>query len=185
MNITVVIYASILFFLSELILRITKHSEEKSVKKKDDKKSLTIFWFIIPVSLTIGFFAANYGEWTNVNNLLAILGMTLFTAGIIIRWMAIFQLDKDFTVDVAITKNHNLKVNGIYKKSRHPSYLGLLLICFGLSLAMNSIVSFIIISLPVYFAIIYRIKIEESILLKEFGEPYKKYMLNTHKLFIF
>ncbi len=182
MSINTVLYFSILFFLSELILMITKRSKKRKIKLQDDKKSLTLFWFTIPASFTIGFFTANYREWNTFNYSIAILGLGAFTLGIIIRWISIIQLNKWFTVDVAITENHNLKTDGIYKKVRHPGYLGLLLICTGLSIAMNSIVSLLVVSVPIYLAVIYRIKVEERILINEFGERYKQYMSKTHRL---
>ncbi len=71
----------------------------------------------------------------------------------------------------------------LIKKIIHPSYLGLLLIYYGLSIAMNSEISFFVISIPIYIAIIYRIKLEESILIKEFGDLYRQYILNSQRLF--
>lgn len=183
MNIKIVIYFSILFFISEFSLMILKHSKKGKTKLKNDKLSLIIFWITIPLSLTIGLFTANYQKWNTLNHSIAIFGFSVFAIGIIIRWISIIQLKNEFTVNVSITKNHNLKTDGIYKKIRHPSYLGLLLICFGLSTAMNSVISFFVISIPIYIAIIYRIKIEESILIKEFGDLYKQYILNSKKLF--
>ena len=74
-----------------------------------------------------------------------------------------------------------MKIDGLYKYTRHPSYSGLLLICFGLSMGMNSLFSAFGI-LPVVIAVLYRIKVEEAILIQEFGEVYKDYMENTGKL---
>ena len=182
MNIKIVIYFSVLFFLSELVLMITKRSKKKGIKTKNDKKSLALFWITIPLSLTIGFFTANYREWNTLNYSTAIFGLSIFMIGIIIRWISIIQLNKEFTVDVAITKNHNLKTDGMYKNLRHPSYVGLLLICFGLSISMNSIISLTVITIPILLALIYRIKIEENTLIKEFGETYKDYMIKTYKI---
>ncbi len=182
MNIKIVIYFSVLFFLSELILMIIKHSKKKGTKTKNDNKSLVLFWITIPISLTIGFYTANYLEWNTLCYSIAIFGLSIFMIGVVVRWISIIQLKKEFTVDVAITKNHNLKTNGIYKKIRHPSYLGLLLICFGLSISMNSIISLSVITIPILLALIYRIKTEENILIKEFGETYKDYIKKTYKI---
>jgi len=81
MNIKTILYFSILFFLSELILMIAKHSKKKGIKLRSDKKSLTLFWFTIPVSLTIGFFTANYQEWNTLNYSIAILGLGISLIG--------------------------------------------------------------------------------------------------------
>jgi protein-S-isoprenylcysteine O-methyltransferase Ste14 len=47
---------------------------------------------------------------------------------------------------------------------------------------MNSFYSVLVFILPVGFAIIYRIKVEESVLLNEFGDDYSKYAAKTKKL---
>ncbi len=182
MTIVTITYFSLLFFLSEFVLMIVKHSKKGDTKTKKDKKSLVLFWITIPLSLTIGFFMANRQEWNTLNHVIAIFGLTVFMIGIIIRWISIIQLNKEFTVNVAIIKNHKLKTDGMYKNLRHPSYLGLLLICFGLSISMNSIISFIVITIPILLALIYRIKTEENILSNQFGETYKDYMIKTYRI---
>ncbi len=182
MTILTITYFSLLFFLSELILMVVKRSKKSGTKTKNDKKSLVLFWITIPLSLTIGFFTANHQEWNTLNNSIALFGLTVFMIGIVIRWISIIQLNKEFTVNVAIIKNHNLKTDGIYKNLRHPSYLGLLLIGFGLSISMNSILSVMVVTIPFLLALSYRIKTEENILIKQFGETYKNYMAKTYRI---
>jgi protein-S-isoprenylcysteine O-methyltransferase Ste14 len=60
--------------------------------------------------------------------------------------------------------------------------LGLLLILAGLSVAMNNVISFLIISLSIFFAVNYRIYVEEKVLTDEFGDIYKEYKTKTKKL---
>ena len=182
MNIKIVIYFSALFFLSELVLMIVKRSKKKGTEIKNDNKSLLLFWITIPVSLSLGFYAANYHQWGTLQYSVAVLGLGIFVIGVVLRWVSIIQLKKEFTVDVAILKDHQLKTNGLYKKIRHPSYLGLLLICFGLSIAMNSIISLLVITIPIFLALAYRIKTEENILMKVFGESYKDYKKTTYRM---
>lgn len=182
MSIDIVIGFSILFFLSEFILMITKRSKKEGTKIQKDKRSLLLFWIIIPLALSMGFFAAKYGEWNSLNKALAILGLCISLAGFVIRWKAIIQLKKEFTVDISVHQNHQLKKDGMYKRLRHPSYLGLLLICSGLSASMNNLISFLAITIPLILVLFYRIKIEEEILIKEFGDIYRDYMKETRKI---
>ncbi len=182
MTIVTITYFSLLFFLSELVLMVVKHSKKGDTKTKNDRKSLALLWITIPLSLTIGFFMANRQEWNTLNHTIAIFGLSVFMIGIIIRWISIIQLNKEFTVDVAIIRNHHLKTEGMYKYLRHPSYLGLILICSGLSIAMNSIISFAVITVPILLVLSYRIKTEEDILISQFGEAYKNYMMKTYRI---
>ncbi|HDO06701.1 MAG TPA: isoprenylcysteine carboxylmethyltransferase family protein [Bacteroidetes bacterium] len=182
MTIVTITYFSLLFFLSEFALMIVKRSKKNGTKAKNDKKSLALFWVTIPLSLTIGFFTANRQEWNTLNHAIAIFGLSVLLIGIIIRWISIIQLNKEFTVNVAIIKNHTLKTDGMYRHLRHPSYLGLLLIGFGLSISMNSIISMMVVTIPMLAALIYRIKTEENILISQFGETYKDYMKKTYRI---
>lgn len=182
MSIQIVIYASILFFLSEFILAIVKRSKGSRTKIKNDRSSLLLFWITIPLSISAGFFAANYEEWNSFNDILALLGLALYLLGLALRWTAILQLKKEFTVDVSLSTNHQLKTDGMYSHLRHPSYTGLLLICFGLSLAMNSLLSLALITIPITLVLLYRIKIEETILINEFGDSYLDYKKRSRRI---
>jgi protein-S-isoprenylcysteine O-methyltransferase Ste14 len=176
------IYLSYFFFISEFVLMMVKRSDKKSTSKRKDKGSLLILWFSIIVSLTAGFYFEGFGIWGFSNIYIYYAGILLFLAGLILRWGAIFQLKKEFTVDVAINKDHSLKTGGLYKKIRHPSYSGLFFILAGLSFSMNNFISIIIISVSIFISISYRIQIEEKLLTDEFGEEYESYKSKTKKI---
>jgi len=180
--IKILIYLSYLFGTSELILTVTKRSKQKNVKKKNDRGSLIILWVIIIISITAGFNLANYKIWSSLNYFIYATGILLYFAGMIIRWTAIIQLKKAFTVDVAISRDQELKTDGLYRHIRHPSYLGTIMIVTGLSLCMNSLLSFLVIVVPIFLANIYRIHVEEVILVDEFGEKYEEYRKTTRKI---
>ena len=175
-------YLSFAFALSEFMLMLFRHSGTKAAKTRKDQGSMIFIWVTITLGFTGGFILAKYNSWNIANYIITGIGSVLILTGIIIRWLAIFQLGKSFTVDVAITDAARLKKDGLYRKIRHPSYLGLLLIITGFTLIMNSFYSVLVIIFPVGFAIIYRIKIEESVLLNEFGDDYSEYVSKTKKL---
>jgi protein-S-isoprenylcysteine O-methyltransferase Ste14 len=177
-----IICLAYLFGLSEMVLAVTKRSKKKTVKIKKDSGSTITLYVIFTISMTAGFFLANFWKQSSINYFITSFGLLIYMVGLIIRWTAIIQLKKGFTVDVAINQNHQLKIDGLYRVIRHPSYLGLFLIFSGLSISMNSILSFLVITLPVFFAISYRIFVEERLMLMEFGEEYITYMKSTKKL---
>jgi len=109
------IFFSLLFLISEIVLMLTKHSERKSAARQKDRGSLIFMWTAICAGLTFGFSNARYTSWNIADYFVASAGIILIIAGFAIRWTAIIQLKKAFTVDVAINSAHKLKTNGLYK----------------------------------------------------------------------
>lgn len=174
---------SIIFFLSELALSILKRSKKQNTKKQDDKGSLALFWVLIPVVLT----TASLVRWYSPVGQLPwypcfMIGLVLTIAGLLIRWIAIYQLGNLFTVDVSIASNHSLKTNGLYSVVRHPSYTGLLMVMVGIAFSMGNWISLIIVVIPFFLILRYRITVEENILKNAFGEDYFLYQQHTKKL---
>ncbi len=56
------------------------------------------------------------------------------------------------------------------------------MILSGLSIAMSNLVSIVVITLPFFIAISYRIKVEEKLLTDRFGDVYEKYKSGTKKI---
>ena len=176
-------YLQILFFISEVLLLIAKRSKTNTTKNSRDKRSLLILWVVIIACLTGGPFSAAYHIWSfNNYGAVVLAGEVICIIGFIIRWIAILQLGKMFTVDVAIVSDHQLKTSGLYKIVRHPSYLGLILIIAGLAVCMNSVLSLLIMFVPTFVALNHRINVEEQALTDEFGDQYKQYQTRVSKL---
>ncbi len=109
-------------------------------------------------------------------------GLLLILIGVIIRWAAILQLRKFFTVDVRILRDHKLIRTGLYKYVRHPSYLGLLLSVLGLGITMVNWLSTLVILIPHIIIIQMRITEEEAALERRFGRDYRAYRQQTKSL---
>jgi protein-S-isoprenylcysteine O-methyltransferase Ste14 len=171
------VYLSFAYGFSELLLMFIKRSKQATVKTRQDRGSLIFLWAMITIGFSAGFSLSN-----PVNQFWAGFGYPLIIAGLIIRWVAILQLGNSFTVDVAINNTASLKTDGIYERIRHPSYSGLLLVIAGFSATMNSIYSFLVLEIPVLIAVIYRVSVEEKVLMNEFGAAYSEYKSRTKKL---
>ncbi len=111
----------------------------------------------------------------------SLVGLTSMLLGIIVRRWAKMNLRKNFSPALRIRDDHQLVTNGIYKYIRHPAYSGNFLFWFGTPLLFSSFYGFLVMLLliPCY---LYRIKIEEKMLVGKFGEEYLEYMRHTKKL---
>ena len=168
---------SLVFGFSELMLMLFKRSKSGFSKTQKDNGSMILIW----VSITVGFFGGFYLA-NPLNDFFEGFGLVFIVTGLIIRWVAILQLGKSFTVDVAITDTAKLKTDGLYKRIRHPSYTGLFSIVLGFSFIMSSFFSFLVLAVPVFFAISYRIIVEEKVLINEFGDCYLEYKSRTKRI---
>ena len=181
----VILCLAYLFGISETVLAIKKRSKNETVKLKKDKGSLIALYVVFTLGMTAGFFLADFRFEKSLNYIIASIGLIIYVAGLIIRWTSIIQLKKAFTVDVAINKEHELKINGLYNIVRHPAYLGLFMIFLGLSVSMNSLLSLLVVAVPVFIVILYRINVEEAVLTEEFGAKYMEYSKSTKKIIPF
>ena len=115
-----IVYLTFIFGFSEFLLMLVRHSKIKTAKTRQDRGSMIFLWAMITLGFTGGFFLAKHDSWNSINSVITAIGLLLVLSGIIIRWVAIVQLGKSFTVDVAITEKANLKTNGLYTRVRHP-----------------------------------------------------------------
>ena len=113
------------------------------------------------------------------------LGYFLVVFGLCLRWFSIWKLGRAFTVSVKIVDNHQLNTSGIYKYIRHPSYTGLLLYYLGLALVMQNLVSLMLLIFAPFIAVFYRIRQEETVLVRHFGAKYLAYQKLSWRLFPF
>ena len=102
--------------------------------------------------------------------------------GFVLRFYSIFYLGRFFTINVAIVTGHRLIDSGPYRFIRHPSYIGSLMMFFGLGLGIGNWVSVVIFIVPTFAVLFWRMEIEEAALLESLGEPYRSYMKRTKRL---
>jgi protein-S-isoprenylcysteine O-methyltransferase Ste14 len=178
----IIITVSILWVGSEIILARMKHSQ--STDKQFDKSSLRVLWITISIAVTSGIVLGfqHIGYFGNGSRIFPIAGLILIVCGLFIRWVAIISLKRQFTVDVSITKDHHIIRKGIYRFVRHPAYSGSLLSFFGLGLCFANYLTMLIIFLPICSAFLYRIRIEEKVLIDNFGDEYINYCASTKRL---
>jgi protein-S-isoprenylcysteine O-methyltransferase Ste14 len=158
-----------------------RSSEENKVL---DSSSLKVLWITLILSISLGIYFRRFsvGTISIYASIIHYIGLFLIIFGLVIRFFAIKKLKKFFTVTVAIQKDHRIVDTGIYKHLRHPAYLGNLISFLGLGFALQNWLTIIIIVIPIFGAISYRIYIEEKVLNKEFGEEYSNYSSRTKKL---
>jgi protein-S-isoprenylcysteine O-methyltransferase Ste14 len=83
---------------------------------------------------------------------------------------------------VHIQEDHHVVRSGPYRVLRHPSYTGLLVAVLGVSLLYGNWLSVLVFEALVIAGVLYRIRVEERVLLDGLGEDYAVYMRETNRL---
>jgi protein-S-isoprenylcysteine O-methyltransferase Ste14 len=82
---------------------------------------------------------------------------------------------------VALHPDQRVVDSGPYRLIRHPSYTGSLVTVLGICLAMANWLSFLGM-IPAALGYLYRIRIEERVLVEGLGEAYRAYQRRTKRL---
>jgi protein-S-isoprenylcysteine O-methyltransferase Ste14 len=148
-----------------------------------DKGSLLIIWIAIAFAISLGVGCSIFIKFP-IGHIpfIPYLGLLIIIAGMVFRFIAILTLGKMFTVNVTINDNHKIKTDGLYSIIRHPSYSGSILSFIGFGISLNNWISLIIITILILSAMLYRIKIEEKLLIDHFGSDYLEYSKKTYRL---
>ena len=118
---------------------------------------------------------------TNTGPVVNFSGFVLVGVGLIFVLAAPVTLRKNYSSTLVIRKDHELVTSGIYRVVRHPIYFGVILVTLGLPIGTASWVALppMVLLIPL---VIYRIGIEERLLLEEFPADYRAYMERTKRL---
>jgi protein-S-isoprenylcysteine O-methyltransferase Ste14 len=111
-------------------------------------------------------------------------GFTLFFFGVVLRAVGRLTLGRYYAYGLRTLPNHKLVTHGIYKHIRHPISLAAILYSIGIPLVFSSLYGFAIM-LVLIPLILYRLRIEERMLIEKFGDEYRQYMGKTKKLIPF
>ena len=117
------------------------------------------------------------------SSLLNSLSVISFAVGISIFVAAVSSFKKQKTTvnPISIEKASSLVINGIFKYSRNPMYLGMSFILVGLAFKFNLIGGLLFTSIFMSFITIFQIKPEEVAMEKLFEQQWKDYIKNVRR----
>lgn len=107
-------------------------------------------------------------HWQNLN-LIMLLGLALFIAGVAFRLVAIETLGQFYSHRVRLVEEHTVIDTGPYQWVRHPAYTGMMISHLGFVLVFFNVYAFLALMLILIPAIVNRIKTEETALFELAG----------------
>ncbi|WP_085630486.1 MULTISPECIES: isoprenylcysteine carboxylmethyltransferase family protein [unclassified Pseudomonas] len=155
-----------------------------SAGEREDRANrwvIPAFGVIGLVSAVLPAYCDRIGFWTFGREGVRWVGAVLFIAGGALRLWPVFVLGHRFSGLVAIQPGHRLVTDGIYRRLRNPSYLGLVVNAVGWALAFRSTVGLLLAAVTL-IPLIARIHSEEALLRAQFGSEYDAYCARTWRL---
>ena len=178
-SLVVVALATVVMTVLSLFTEVNLSSGER--EDRGNRWVLPAFGVIGLLSGFLPAYTDRIDFWTFGGEGLRWTGALLFCLGGALRLWPVFVLGKRFSGLVAIQPGHTLVTDGIYRRLRNPSYLGMLVIAVGWALAFRSGVGLLLAALTV-IPLIARIHAEEALLRAQFGGEYDSYCASTWRL---
>jgi protein-S-isoprenylcysteine O-methyltransferase len=175
---------------SEIVISLISVINKSAVSStRTDKFSFLVVWLSTFPPILFAYliyrhsiFSSGFGNFSTQFRFMVYLGCLFIAFGVIIRLIAVTTLKKQFTVKVSIIEGHKIVETGIYKVIRHPAYLGYLAVMIGIGLVLGNWVGLTALVVLPFLGILYRIHVEESVLLGYFGSAYQEYANRTKRL---
>jgi protein-S-isoprenylcysteine O-methyltransferase Ste14 len=153
--------------------------------RNEVRRHRKVFLFLLPI-FVLWFFYLPYSDHDSDDTFscttLRWVGLGLFAGSLLLRIEAIRAQGKQFSCAVAIQDGHQLTLQGPYRWIRHPAYLGVIGMFWGISWVFARIELGLFMALLVWLWMESRIRDEEKLLLQEFGQAYASYRQKTAKL---
>jgi protein-S-isoprenylcysteine O-methyltransferase Ste14 len=166
-------------------MRIIRRANE-AAKNTDskDQGSVRVMMASMSIALVLAFPLAFLERWSfpkTTCNKAFIIGMLLIVLGSFLRRYCWRTLGEYFTGDVRVRAAQPVIRTGPYSLVRHPSYSGGLLMNVGIGLALCNWLSLALLTGTAIATYLYRVRIEERVLLEALGEPYRIYMQESKR----
>ncbi len=173
----------ILLYFGGIVDTFIRPIETEKKEEGNFEKFIGLLFILNPFIMMGSVWEVNLYGWRMES--IAILGLIIYTIGVIMLLVSRRTLGKQATGILVIREDHELITTGIYKYIRHPIYGAGLIGVIGFVLVVQAIfIPFITVVL--YFKVFNdRAKYEEQMLIGEFGSDYEEYMAKSKRFIPF
>jgi len=114
--------------------------------------------------------------------ILFLAGIAASAGSLWLFWRSHADLGRNFSIKLVIREQHALVTTGVYRLIRHPMYASALLWSLGQAFLLPNWMTGLAGLLG--FCVLYfgRVRREETLMLKTFGDDYREYMMHTRRL---
>lgn len=112
--------------------------------------------------------------WYLENDNLVYVGWTLLISSLVFVWFAQSSMKESWRIGIDEENDTKLITNGLFKISRNPIFLGVIVANVGLFLVLPNAFTLLIVALSIV-SINTQVRLEEEFLKKQFGNEYSEY----------
>ncbi len=170
----ILFYVVTALWILEFALFPSKAKDGDFEERMTFKRILYTILFVIVATIGLTFF----GWFTLVGaaqDVLRIVGITLYVLGLLLRYVSTIYLGRHFTRNVDVSGEMELISTGPYRFLRHPLYLGLFLLTFAVPIFFAN---FLVMALAVILmgrVINQRMTLEEREMERVLGDRYREW----------
>jgi protein-S-isoprenylcysteine O-methyltransferase len=147
----------------------------------DARSALVIFIAVLAADLA-AVVEHGYAPWALGGSAWLVIGALLAAGGLALRVWSIRTLGAWFSSTVRVREGQQVITTGPYRRIRHPSYTGALLVALGVTTMLGGPIGIALVVVVVIPAYLYRIRVEEAALSRELGAAYDAYAKRTRRL---
>lgn len=186
--IKIIILAGTAFMLFTIILGFIM-----SIVRNEEfigKSPIPKFWFLVAkiCAFTTIIFLIPYGLEYNIPvhfitpSWIPWLALIIFLTGFVLVAITSSALKKDLIFGLPRKEDHQLQTKGIYSFSRHPFYMGFLMIMLSSVILIPNWINLLcfLVAWGLHHIIMIR---EEQFLISRYGDAYRNYMKTTRRYF--
>jgi len=154
----------------------------RSWKSRQERVLLTLAWigFLLPL-IWVASPVFSFAEYP-LRLAPLVGGVACLAAGLWLFYRSHADLGRYWSVTLEVRENHRLITEGVYLNVRHPMYAALFLYSIGQVLALPNWIAgpSYLVSFGILF--MFRMRVEEQMMLDAFGNEYRTYMAKTKRL---
>lgn len=173
-----------LWLLAETVFQVRQYFQGGKAKTTE-WTSLLVIVFSAFAGGYLGRLVGHAVPWLHIpvdTTVLMSAGLVPLWLGAGLRLWAIVTLGRYFRGVVHVQEDHSVVRTGPYRVIRHPAYTGALVGAFGISLLLANVASIAVLMACLCAGVLYRIRVEERVLLEGLGEAYATYASQTKRL---
>jgi protein-S-isoprenylcysteine O-methyltransferase Ste14 len=157
--------------------------ESPTTHKEQNDRS---FWFILP-GMIIAFFispveALWFPHWLPQSGWMQVVGIILVLFSVMLFIWARRTIRRNYSGQLRVTDTQELIQSGPSRCIRHPAYLSYILMSLGVGIGFASLIGICAVPLILVPGFVYRIRVEETLLVNHFGQRYLDYASHTSRL---